>query len=65
MGLIENLESQQSAGNDARRRQTIPMSGSGSTLFTLTDHRRDAERIAAHIHDASIRAGVFELTPAP
>jgi 4-diphosphocytidyl-2-C-methyl-D-erythritol kinase len=41
----------------------IRMSGSGSTLFTLTDHHHDAERIAAQIQDLSIRTGIFELSP--
>ena len=43
----------------------VRMSGSGSTLFTLADHLADARRIAAQFRDPSIRAGVFELAPAP
>jgi 4-diphosphocytidyl-2-C-methyl-D-erythritol kinase len=43
--------------------QTVRMSGSGSTLFTLTDHLHDAERIVSEIDDAPMRAGVFELAP--
>ncbi len=43
--------------------QPVRMSGSGSTLFTLTDQRHDAERIATAVPDLSIRAGIYELAP--
>ena len=43
--------------------QPVRMSGSGSTLFTLTDHRHDAERIATETNLASIPTDVFELAP--
>jgi 4-diphosphocytidyl-2-C-methyl-D-erythritol kinase len=43
--------------------QTVRMSGSGSTLFTLTDHPHGTERIAAATKDTSIRTGIFELAP--
>jgi 4-diphosphocytidyl-2C-methyl-D-erythritol kinase len=43
--------------------QPVRMSGSGSTLFTLTDHSHDAERIAAANNDTSIRAAAVELAP--
>ena len=42
----------------------VIMSGSGSTLFTLSDNKDDAERIVAKISEPSIRTALFELAPA-
>jgi 4-diphosphocytidyl-2-C-methyl-D-erythritol kinase len=44
--------------------RTVRMSGSGSTLFTLTDTRQEAEEAARRIRLDSITTGVFELCPA-
>jgi len=41
----------------------VRMTGSGSTLFTLTDHRDDAATAAAEIRRDSISAEWFELAP--
>jgi 4-diphosphocytidyl-2-C-methyl-D-erythritol kinase len=43
--------------------QPVRMSGSGSTLFTVADGLRDAERMGAKANEVSIRAGIFELAP--
>jgi len=42
----------------------VIMSGSGSTLFTLSDNKDDAERLVAKISEPSIRTALFELAPA-
>ncbi len=43
----------------------VRMTGSGSTLFTLTDHRQDAAATAAEIRGDSIGAELFDLAPEP
>ncbi|MGD0769980.1 MAG: 4-(cytidine 5'-diphospho)-2-C-methyl-D-erythritol kinase [Tepidisphaeraceae bacterium] len=43
----------------------VRMTGSGSTLFTLTDHRQDAAAAAAEIRGDSINAELFDLAPEP
>jgi 4-diphosphocytidyl-2-C-methyl-D-erythritol kinase len=41
----------------------VRMSGSGSTLFTLTDHRQEAETAIAQIRGDAIQARWFDLAP--
>jgi 4-diphosphocytidyl-2-C-methyl-D-erythritol kinase len=41
----------------------VRMTGSGSTLFTLTHHRQEAAAVVAEIRRDSINAEVFELAP--
>jgi 4-diphosphocytidyl-2-C-methyl-D-erythritol kinase len=41
----------------------VRMSGSGSTLFTLADHRAEADEAAAAVSRAGVKCEVFELGP--
>jgi 4-diphosphocytidyl-2-C-methyl-D-erythritol kinase len=71
--LVNDLEapafSLQPELDELRRRiekrigRIVRMTGSGSTLFTLADHRQDAAAAAAEVRRDSINAELFELPP--